>query len=431
MIKVLQSLHKIVLSIINLNLIMYLANPFRGLRPEGEEASSVSLPSTDHLSEELIRSYKENNPWSYLNILSPDYKDTKTESELEVSAKERFELMKNNSVLCKDEAESFYIYRISTEGHSQIGMIAAAKISNYDDLHIRGHEKIYVENSQKRFEQIKNLNAQIGPIYVVYPDEEALDALLKKQTNAEPTYSFKALDDCQHELWVVNDEKKVLQIRELFNAVNRTYVADGHHRIAALSRFAEYRKHQNHNHTGEEPYNYFMMALFPKSQARILDYNRLVKDLYGYSTSDFIDLIEKNFLVKKKNSSFKPNELKTFGMYLDKKWYSITLKGGLDEDLAQLMNLDINILHHYLLEPILDIGDPRHDTRIDFITGFHGLESIEKKVDSGEAEVGFSFFPTPMEHVINFADKNLTMPPKSTWFNPKPLDGLVVYDFEN
>ena len=410
---------------------MYLANPFKGLRPEGAEASSVSLPCTDHLSEEMIKSYKENNPWSYLNIFSPDYKDTKTKSEIEVGAKDRFELMKEKSVISKDTDESFYIYKMSTEGHSQIGMIATAKISDYDDLHIRGHEKIYVEDSQKRFEQIKNLNAQIGPIYVIYPDEASLDALLKEQTNADPTYSFDAIDGCRHELWVVNDEEKVTQISELFNAVNRTYVADGHHRIAALSRFAEYRKHQNHGHTGEEPYNFFMMALFPESQARILDYNRLIKDLFGYSPSDFIEQVEEHFVVEKQNSPYRPTALGTFGMYLDNAWYSITLKDKPEAALSGLMNLDINILHHYLLDPILDIGDPRRDTRIGFIAGFHGLESIEKKVDSGEVEVGFSFFPTPMEHVINFADKNLTMPPKSTWFYPKPLDGLVAYDFED
>ena len=410
---------------------MYLANPFKGLRPEGAEASSVSLPCTDHLSEEMVKSYKESNPWSYLNIFSPDYKDTKTKSEIEVGAKDRFELMKEKSVISKDTDESFYIYKMSTECHSQIGMIATAKISDYDDLHIRGHEKIYVEDSQKRFEQIKNLNAQIGPIYVIYPDEVSLDALLKEQTNADPTYSFDAIDGCRHELWVVNDEEKVTQISELFNAVNRTYVADGHHRIAALSRFAEYRKHQNHGHTGEEPYNFFMMALFPESQARILDYNRLIKDLFGYSPSDFIEQVEEHFVVEKQNSPYRPTVLGSFGMYLDNAWYSITLKDKPEAALSGLMNLDINILHHYLLDPILDIGDPRRDTRIGFIAGFHGLESIEKKVDSGEVEVGFSFFPTPMEHVINFADKNLTMPPKSTWFYPKPLDGLVAYDFED
>jgi len=197
-----------------------------------------------------------------------------------------------------------------------------------------------------------------------------------------------------------------------------------------LSKFAEFKKHQNPNHTGKEAYNYFMVAIFPKSQARILDYNRLIKDLYGYSPKDFIKQIKKNFFVEKKNSSFKPSESRSFGMYLDKSWYAIKLKKNPEQNLFSIINLDINLLHYYLLEPILAVGDPRYDLRIDFIAGFHGLESIERKVDSGEAKVGFDLFETRIEDVIDFADQKLTMPPKSTWFDPKPLDGLVAYDFE-
>ena len=321
-------------------------------------------------------------------------------------------------------------YKISTKNHSQIGIIGTAKLSAYDNLHIRGHEEIFFERSQKRFEQLKNLNTQIGPIYVIYPDNAKLTNLIEKQTSSKPEYSFAALDECQHELWVINNKDTVLSISELFNTINRIYIADGHHRIEALSKLSEFRKHQNPKHTGREPYNYFMVAIFPKSQARILDYNRLVKDLYGYSGEEFLKQVKKKFIVEKQNSSYKPTKTKSFGMYLDKKWYSIKIKKKPEENLFHIINLDINLLHYYLLEPILGIGDPRYDNRIDFIAGFHGLESIEKKVDSGEAKVGFSLFATQMEDVINFADKKLTMPPKSTWFDPKPLDGLVAYDFE-
>ena len=190
------------------------------------------------------------------------------------------------------------------------------------------------------------------------------------------------------------------------------------------------KKHQNPKHTGKEPYNYFMVAIFPKSQARILDYNRLIKDLYGYTPGDLIKQIKKNFTVEKQNTSFKPEESRSFGMYLDKNWYSIKLKKNPEKNLFRIINLDINILHEYLLEPILGVGDPRYDQRIDFIAGFHGLDSIEKKVNSGEAKIGFSLLATRIEDVIDFADQELTMPPKSTWFDPKPLDGLVAYDFE-
>jgi len=400
---------------------MHFINPFKGLRPTEEKASSVSTPSTDHLSQEIITSHKKNNQWSYLNIFS---------HKIYSKAKEQFELMKNNSILIKDNNKSFYIYKISTKNHTQVGIIGIAKLSAYDNLHIRGHEEIYFERSQKRFDQINNLNAQVGPIYVVYPDDTKLAELIKEQIALKPIYSFDALDKCHHELWIVNEESVVLKISEIFNTINRIYIADGHHRIEALSKFAEFRKHQNPNHTGKEPYNYFMAAIFPKSQARILDYNRLIKDLYGYSPGDLIKQIEKNFTVKKQDASFKPKESRSFGMYLDKNWYSIKLKKNPEKNLFRIINLDINILHEYLLEPILGVGDPRYDQRIDFIAGFHGLDSIERKVNLGEAKIGFSLLATRIEDVIDFADQKLTMPPKSTWFDPKPLDGLVAYDFE-
>jgi len=400
---------------------MHFINPFKGLRPTEEKVSSVSIPSTDHLSEEVITKHKKNNPWSYLNIFS---------NKILGKAKEQFELMKNNSIIKKDSTKSFYIYKISTKNHSQVGIIGTAKLSAYDNLHIRGHEEIYFERSQKRFDQINNLNAQVGPIYVVHPDDIKLAELIKEQIALKPIYSFDALDNCHHGLWIVNEESTVLKISEIFNTINRIYIADGHHRIEALSKFAEFKKHQNPNHTGKEAYNYFMVAIFPKSQARILDYNRLIKDLYGYSLKDFIKQVKKNFLVEKKNSSFKPSESRSFGMYLEKSWYSIKLKKNPEQNLFSIINLDINLLHYYLLEPILGVGDPRYDKRIDFIAGFHGLESIEGKVDSGEARVGFALFATRIEDVIDFADQKLNMPPKSTWFDPKPLDGLVALDFE-
>ncbi len=400
---------------------MYFINPFKSLRPTEEKASSVAITSTDHLSKEIVKDHKKNNPWSYLNVFS---------AENNSKSKEQFELMKKSSILTKDNKNSFYIYKISTKDHVQVGIVGTAKLSAYDNLHIRGHEEIYLERAQKRLKQMDNLNAQIGPIYVIHPDNEELNEIIKKEIVSKPTYSFKALDHCKHEMWIINEESKVLKICDLFNTINRIYIADGHHRIEALSKFAEIKKHQNPNHTGKELYNYFMVAIFPKSQARILDYNRLIKDLYGYSPGDFIKQVKKNFSVQKQDSPYKPKETRSFGMYLDKNWYSIKLKKNPEKNLFRIINLDINLLHEYLLEPILGVGDPRYDQRINFIAGFHGLDSIKKKVDSGEAKVGFSLLATRIEDVIDFADQKLTMPPKSTWFDPKPLDGLVAYDFE-
>ena len=399
---------------------MYFINPFKGLRPTEEKASSVAIASTDHLTKEIVSDHKKNNQWSYLNVF---------DAENNSKSKEQFELMKKNSILTKDSKNSFYIYKISTKDHTQVGIVGTAKLSAYDNLHIRGHEEIYLERAQKRQKEMNNLNAQVGPIYVIHPDNAELNEIIKKEIFSKPIYSFEALDHCKHEMWIINEESKILKICDLFNKINRIYIADGHHRIEALSKFSEFKKHQNPNHTGKEPYNYFMVAIFPKSQARILDYNRLIKDLYGYSPADFVKQIKKNFAVQKQDSSYKPKEARSFGMYLDKNWYSIKLKKNPEKNLFRIINLDINLLHEYLLEPILGVGDPRYDQRIDFIAGFHGLDSIKKKEDSGEAKVGFSLLATRIEDVMDFADQKLTMPPKSTWFDPKPLDGLVAYDF--
>ncbi len=398
---------------------MYFINPFKGLRPTEDNAEEVAITSTDHLSEDKLTDYKKNKPWSYLNVFS---------AENESKSKEQFELMKKNSIIKKDKNYSFYVYKISDGDHEQIGVIGTAKLSAYDNLHIRGHEEIFLERSQKRLKQMDNLNAQIGPIYTIYPDNSELDELLKKEVKSKPAYSFKALDKCQHELWVVDNKEKVQKISDLFNTINRIYIADGHHRMEALSKLSEFKKHSNDNHTGDELYNYFMVAIFSQSQARLLDYNRLIKDLYGYSEKDFINKIKNKFHVELKSSKFKPKKPQTFGMYLKKKWYSLELKET-PENLFHIVNLDINLLHHYLLEPTLGIGDPRYDERINFLAGFHGLNGIEKKVNAGEAEVGFALFPTQIENIISFADKKLNMPPKSTWFDPKPLDGLIAYDF--
>ena len=400
---------------------MYFINPFKGLRPKEEEASSVVIASTDHLSEKDLEKFRKNNPWNYLNVFN---------EEDENKSKQQFELMKEKSILTKDKENSFYIYKISTGNHSQVGIVGTAKLSAYDNLHIRGHEEIFLERAQKRLKQMDNLNAQIGPIYVIHPDSEELNELINKEMVLKPIYSFEALDKCKHEMWKVNNQDKVTKICDLFNSINRIYIADGHHRMEALSKLSEFKKHKNPNHTGKEAYNYFMVAIFPQSQARLLDYNRLIKDLYGYSEKDFIKEIKKKFNVIKQNSSYKPSKPQTFGMYLEKKWYSLELKEAPEQNLFHIINLDINLLHYYLLEPTLGIGDPRYDNRIDFLAGFHGLEGIEMKVDSGEAKIGFALFATQMENVISFADKKLNMPPKSTWFDPKPLDGLVAYDFE-
>ena len=277
---------------------MYFINPFKALRPTKENASSVAVASTDHIGEDGKKEHLKKNPWSYLNVF---------DAGNDLKSKEQFKLMKEKSIIKKENDTSFYIYKISDQNHEQIGVIGTAKLSAYDNLHIRGHEEIFLERAQKRLKQMDNLNAQIGPIYTIYPDNKQLDQLLKSETLSDPIYSFKALDKCKHEMWILNEEKKIGQICDLFNSINRIYIADGHHRMEALSKLSEFKKHKNPNHTGEELYNYFMVAIFPQSQVRLLDYNRLIKDLYGYSPKDFIKEVKKNS--KSKNRVFLLNQI--------------------------------------------------------------------------------------------------------------------------
>ena len=407
---------------------MHFINPFKGIRPNKDIVSSVVIPSTDHLTKDVISKYKKDNPWNFLNVLRPDIKNNNNKNDIFLKAKSQFDSMKINSILLKDKNKSFYIYKISTKNHSQIGIIGIANILAYDDLHIRGHEEIYIERSQERCDQMLNLNTQVGPIYVIYPDNEILNEIINVQISKKPQYKFNAIDNCEHTLWQINENDTILNICNIFNSINKIYIADGHHRIEAMLKLSKIKKHQNPNHTGRESYNFTMISAFPQSQARILDYNRLITDLYGYTSEDFIKQVKKKFIIQKETKPFRPVTSKTFGMYLEKNWYSIKLNKEPISNLFHINNLDINLLHYYLLEPILGIGDARYDKRINFLAGFKGLEAIEKKVDNGEAKIGFSLFPTQIEDVINFADKKLTMPPKSTWFDPKPLDGLVLYD---
>lgn len=404
---------------------MCFIKPFKGLRPNKEKASKIAIPGTDHLSEEIIKKYKIKNPWSFLNIFHPE---CTSEEEIDAEVKKKFNLMKANSIISQDATDCFYVYKISTKDHSQLGIIAKGKTKEYTKS-ILGHEKIYAENSNRRFKQIKNLQAQIGPIYVIYPDEDKIAEILRKHSKTKPDYLFDSFDNCQHELWAISNKNDVMEIESAFSSIKKSYLADGHHRMSALYEFQEYNEKNNVNHNGTESYNFFMMSLFSDKEAKILDYNRLIKDLNNLSEKEFFALVDKHFIITKQSQPYSPQNLKSFGMYLNNAWFSLDLKNKPQAEIDKLIDLDINILHEYLLGPALNIGDPRVDKRIDFIAGFHGLKAIEKKVDSGLAKIGFSFFPTPIEHVIKFAENNLTMPPKSTWFDPKPLDGLITYEF--
>jgi len=395
--------------------------PFRGTRPFNEEAKNVIAPSTDHLSDENIQNIYDKNYWNYLKILNPT--GQLKESETLLAAKNHFNEMKKKEVIKKDKKLSFYIYEICMKNHKQLGFLALADISDYFSNKIKGHENTYQKRMQERADQMINIETQIGPIYMTYPDNNNINILLKSFTINEPNYDFESFDQSHHKLWCINNHSDIKKITNILTSIESLYIADGHHRIGAMNIISQnFRKNKNNS-------NDFMIAAFPTNQSQIFDYNRVVKDLNGLSEKDFLENLKLNFKISNCSKAYKPNSNKNFGMYHHGKWYSLKFIDKIGKANDILSNLDINIINNYCLIPILGIKDVNNDERIRFIAGCHGLEALEKKVDENNDSVAFSIFPSQIQDVMRVADNNLTMPPKSTWFDPKPLDGLVVYEF--
>ena len=391
--------------------------PFKGTRPFNEEAKNLIAPSTDHLNEKHLIDIHEKHYWNYLKILNPvgQLKETDTLK----AAKGHFDEMKNNHIIKQDDSVCFYIYKIKFNNHIQTGFLAVANIRDFIDNKIKGHELTYESRLKERADQMLNIETQIGPIYVSYIDENGLDNLINDLTKSSPDYDFESFDKSHHTLWCIQNTEQINQLSRSINRISSLYIADGHHRIGAMKKISEIN----------ESFNYFMIAAFPKSQSKIFDYNRVIKDLNELSVSEFIEKIENFFYCKRQSTSFRPKKIKEFGMYHHNQWYSLNFKKKELLDNNILSNLDINILNQYCLKPILGIQDVNNDERIRFIAGCHGLEALEKKVNDNPNSVAFSIFPTNIDDVIEVANQNLTMPPKTTWFDPKPLDGLVVYEF--
>ena len=394
--------------------------PFKGTRPFNEDAKNLIAPSTDHLSIENIEIFKKNNYWNYLKILNPVGQLKEKDSLVE--AKLHFDEMKKNEVVKKDLTNNFYIYQIEFNDHIQLGFLSLTLIEDFINNKIRAHEKIYESRMKERAEQMDNIGAQIGPIYVSYPDNDKINDILKSYIKKPPNYDFESFDNSIHKLWCVDDPEFHKLIINYFKLVENLYIADGHHRMGAMTIISDNYKSNN------KKLEHVMIAAFPASQSKIYDYNRVVKDLNGLDEKEFIKLLSKHFDINIEKKSFKPIKKNQFGMYHENKWYSLQFKEIIDKKNI-LESLDINILNNYCLKPYLNIQDVNNDKRIRFIAGCHGLEALEKKVDENNDSVAFSIFPSSITDVIKIANNNLTMPPKTTWFDPKPLDGLLVYEF--
>ncbi|MCU7921641.1 MAG: DUF1015 family protein [Candidatus Thiodiazotropha sp. (ex Dulcina madagascariensis)] len=408
---------------------MPLIRAFPGLRPAEGRAADVAAPPYDVMNEAEAREMARGRPWSFLHISRPEIdlpEGTDPYSPaVYAKAAENLQKMEQDGILVRDTVPCYYVYRLTMGSHIQTGLVAAASVEAYDNNRIKKHEFTRPAKEDDRVRQVDALNAQTGPVFLVYPSAAAVDTLLSQVSQTRPDMSVTAEDGVCHEIWVLDDEAMVARLTREFEAMDALYVADGHHRSAAGSRVGASRKTANPHHTGEESYNYFLSVIFPHNQMQILDYNRVVRDLNGLDTAAFLARLNEAFQVESSQQPVKPAQTAEFGMYLDRRWYRLRLDPARIPSDDPVARLDVSLLADNLIEPILGISDPRRDGRIDFVGGIRGLSGLRQRVDSGEMAVAFSLFPTAMEALMAVADAGEVMPPKSTWFEPKLADGLV------
>jgi len=410
---------------------MPLIKPFAGLRAAPGHAADVAAPPYDVMSETEAREMVQNRPWSFLHISRPEVDLPRGTDpyapEVYQKARENLERMLREGILARDDAACYYVYRLTMGSHVQTGLVAAASVAAYEGDRIKKHEFTRPVKEDDRVRQINALNAQTGPVFLVYRGEPGIDGTLAQVSTAEPVVDIAAADGVRHELWMVSDGDLVDRFSTAFERFDALYVADGHHRSAAASRVAAARRASNPRHTGEESYNYFLSVIFPHNQMQIMAYNRTVKDLRGLSAESFLHKVAVSFRVELSTEPVEPVQPGELGMYLAGGWYRLTLdpqRIPWDEPVARL---DVSLLQDNLIEPILAIADPRRDERIGFLGGIRGLDGLSDLVDSGEMQVAFSLPPTRMEDLMAVADAGDVMPPKSTWFEPKLADGLVSH----
>jgi uncharacterized protein (DUF1015 family) len=404
---------------------MPLIRPFAGLRPVPERAGEVLAPPYDVLNSDEARERAAGCPLSFLHISKaeidlPEGTDP-YDAAVYAKAAENLRNMVADGVLKRDERPCYYVYRITMGDHVQTGLVAVASVADYDINRIRKHEFTRPAKEDDRVRQIEALNAQTGPVLLAYRSQVAIDQLIESVTSLTPEYDLKADDGIQHTLWVVSDQSVIDRLSAGFDNMEAIYIADGHHRSAAGSRVAATMK------GGVDAMSsYFLSVIFPHNQMKILDYNRVVKDLNGLSEDELLNKLSAAFDVSQEHNAVSPLKAGEFGMYLNRHWYRLTIHTDrVPQDPVE--RLDVSLLADNLLEPLLGISDPRTDPRIDFVGGVRGLEELEKRVDSGEMAVAFSMFPTSMEDLMAVADADKVMPPKSTWFEPKLADGLVSH----
>ncbi len=407
-----------------------LIKPLRGLRPAPGRAAEVIAPPYDVLNSAEARERSRGRPLSFLHISKPeiDLPEGIDVHDPRVYAKgaENFRRMIGDGVLVRDTEPRYYVYRLRMGAHVQTGLVCAGSIAAYDANRIRRHEFTRPDKEDDRVHQIEALNAETGPVLLAYKNSAAVREVLARIAQDAPLYDVTADDGIVHTLWLVADAATITTLTVLFDAMAALYIADGHHRSAAASRVAAARRQARARPTGEESGEHFLCVAFPHDEMRILDYNRVVRDLNGLTPAEFMARIGERFAVSEAAGEARPTRPGEFGMRLEGRWYRLAIRPEL-VPADRVASLDVSLLQDRLLEPVLGVGDPRTDRRIDFVGGMRGLAELEKRVASGETAVAFALYPTRMDALMAVADANRVMPPKSTWFEPKLADGLVSH----
>lgn len=406
--------------------------PFVCVRPAEELASRVAALPYDVYNRQEAKEEVQREPLSFLKIdrAETNFDDSVDTYAPEVyqKAKELLQKDKQEGVYITDEDRSYYIYQLVMDGRPQTGLVACSSVDDYMNHVIKKHENTREDKEIDRITHVDTCSAQTGPIFLAYRSDKGIhDIVASYVENETPIYDFTAVDGIAHRVWKIAKKEDVDAIYQAFQNIQQIYIADGHHRAASAVKVGLKRRQENPGYTGEEEFNYFLSVLFPHDELRILDYNRTVKDLNGRSLTQLLEEIGKNFIVEKADGQVRPEKKGTFGMYTEGQWYHLTAKPELFEGKDAVGSLDVSVLQDYLLGPVLGIGDPRTDQRIDFIGGIRGLSELEKRADS-DMKISFSMYPTSITELFDVADQELLMPPKSTWFEPKLRSGLFIHE---
>ena len=407
--------------------------PFKGLRPPRELVEQVESRPYDVLDSDEARAEAGNNEKSLYHIIKPEIDFPVGTSEYDARVYERaaenFAKFQREGWLVQDADDHYYVYAQTMNGHTQYGIVVGAAVDDYMNGVILKHELTRRDKEEDRMKHVRVCDANIEPVFLAYPDDDVLDAVVARYTLQEPEYDFIApVDGFRHQFWIIDKEEDITAVTERFALMPHLYIADGHHRTAAAALVGAEKAKANPAHTGTEEYNYLMAVCFPASQLTILDYNRVVKDLNGHSPAEFLALLEKDFVVSPQGTEpYRPARLHEFSLYLKGEWYSLMLKPGLVDETDPIESLDVSISSKHILDEILGIKDLRSDKRIDFVGGLRGLSELKRRVDSGEMQMALALYPVSMQQIIRIADSGNIMPPKATWFEPKLRSGLVVH----